>query len=29
MNISELAKELERPRDRTSKLVNALVKKEY
>ncbi|MGG0721461.1 MarR family transcriptional regulator [Bacillus mycoides] len=27
MNISELAKELERPRDRTSKLVNALVKK--
>ncbi|HDR3897064.1 MarR family transcriptional regulator [Bacillus cereus] len=27
MNISDLAKELERPRDRTSKLVNALVKK--
>ena len=27
MNISELAKELERPRDRTSKLVNTLVKK--
>ncbi|MED3381586.1 helix-turn-helix domain-containing protein [Bacillus tropicus] len=27
MNISELAKELERPRDRTSKLINALVKK--
>ncbi|MFD0769058.1 MarR family transcriptional regulator [Bacillus sp. CGMCC 1.60114] len=27
MNISELAKELERPRDRISKLVNSLVKK--
>ncbi|PFD94703.1 MarR family transcriptional regulator [Bacillus cereus] len=27
MNISELAKELEKPRDRISKLVNSLVKK--